>query len=134
MEEQARQENAPELTAAPPRSPPFPVDAAIPSDRAITSSNHYTTGFGLPVRVGNYLLTREIATGGMGTVYEAVQDQPRRIVALKLLRVGRQSPPQQRRFEFESQLLARLRHPGIAQVFEAGTHGEGEARIPFFAM
>src|SRR5204863_7956973 len=98
MEEQARQEKMPQLTAVPPQSSPFP---AAPSalDRSIMSTSHHSTGLGLPVRVGNYLLTREIATGGMGTVYEAVQDQPRRVVALKLLRVGRRSGPQKRRFE-----------------------------------
>src|SRR4051794_22408946 len=49
------------------------------------------------VRVGRYHLQRQIATGGMGTVYEAVQDQPRRTVALKLMRVGIASRANQRR-------------------------------------
>ena len=39
-----------------------------------------------------------------------------------------------RRFEYESQVLARLRHPGIAQVFEAGTHDDGSCVVPYFAM
>ncbi len=73
-------------------------------------------------RVGSYTLRRLIGTGGMGAVYEAEQDNPRRIVALKVLRTGIASAGAQRRFEYESQLLARLRHPGIAQVYEAGTH------------
>ena len=38
------------------------------------------------------------------------------------------------RFEFESQLLARLQHPGIAQVYEAGTHDDGEGGVPYFVM
>jgi CHASE2 domain-containing sensor protein len=106
---------------------------------------HGTLGHLLSIRVGNYLITREIAVGGMGAVYEAVQDQPRRVVALKLLRGGRSggggggpiagpSRAQQRRFEFESELLARLRHPGIAQVFEAGTHRHGDHEILYYAM
>jgi tetratricopeptide (TPR) repeat protein len=39
-----------------------------------------------------------------------------------------------RRFEYESQILARLRHPGIAQVYEAGTHRDDSGTVPFFAM
>ena len=36
-----------------------------------------------------------------------------------------------RRFEYESQILARLRHPGIAQVYEAGTHRDESGTVPF---
>ena len=39
-----------------------------------------------------------------------------------------------RRFEFESQTLARLKHQGVAQVYEAGTHDEGEGGVPYFIM
>ncbi len=82
----------------------------------------------------------------MGAVYEAVQEQPRRTVALKVMRRGIASRSALRRFEYEAQLLARLRHPGIAQVFEAGTYDEGpvgeadasgaapEGGVPYFAM
>ncbi len=85
-------------------------------------------------RIGRYCLTHLIASGGMGTVYEADQDQPRRTVAVKLMRRGVATPFALRRFEFESELLAKLRHPGIAQVYEAGTHGTGVEAVPFFAM
>ncbi|MFA9566535.1 MAG: serine/threonine protein kinase, partial [Acidimicrobiales bacterium] len=44
------------------------------------------------------------------------------------------SPSALRRFEYEAQLLARLRHPCIAQIYEAGTHDEGGTTVPFFAM
>jgi non-specific serine/threonine protein kinase/serine/threonine-protein kinase len=70
----------------------------------------------------------------MGAVYEAQQKQPRRLVALKLIRSGIASPSALKRFEYEAQLLARLRHPGIAQVYEAGTHDDGTGPVPFFAM
>ena len=70
----------------------------------------------------------------MGAVYEAMQEQPRRRVALKIMKTGVTSRSAQRRFEFESQLLARLHHPGIAQVFEAGTHDDGRGGVPYFAM
>jgi len=70
----------------------------------------------------------------MGTVYVAVQERPRRTVALKLMKAGIASRSALRRFEYESQILARLRHPNIAQVYESGTHDEGAGSVPFFAM
>jgi WD40 repeat protein len=95
----------------------------------------------LPSRIGRYHIKRLIGAGGMGAVYEAVQEQPRRVVALKVMKQGIASRSALRRFEYEAQLLARLRHPGIAQVYEAGTHfepggmgGVGGGTVPFFAM
>ncbi|MFQ5493750.1 MAG: protein kinase [Phycisphaerae bacterium] len=87
-----------------------------------------------PRQVGAYRITRRIASGGMGTVYEAAQERPRRVVAVKLMKQGIASRSALRRFEFESQLLARLRHPGIAHVYEAGTHDDGHGVVPYFAM
>ncbi|MCO6435482.1 MAG: serine/threonine protein kinase [Phycisphaerae bacterium] len=89
---------------------------------------------GIPQRIGQYRIKRAIASGGMGTVYEAVQEKPRRTVAVKLMRAGIASRSALRRFEYESQLLARLRHPSIAQVYDAGTHKDGEVAVPYFAM
>ena len=92
----------------------------------------------VPRRIGNYRVKRLIASGGMGAVFEAVQDSPRRTVALKVMKPGLSSRSALRRFEYEAQVLARLRHAGIAQIFEAGTHEDGEQTgrepIPFFVM
>ena len=88
-------------------------------------------------RLGHYHIKRLIASGGMGTVYEAVQERPRRVVALKVMRRGIASRSALRRFEYEAQILARLRDPGIAQIYEAGTQedaGDPGESIPFFAM
>ncbi|MHC5002929.1 MAG: serine/threonine protein kinase [Planctomycetota bacterium] len=88
-------------------------------------------------RIGKYHVRRVIDSGGMGTVYEAVQERPRRTVALKVIREGLTSPSAARRFEYEAQILARLRHPGIAQVFDAGTDTDPTtpgASMPYFAM
>jgi tetratricopeptide (TPR) repeat protein len=87
-------------------------------------------------RIGAYRIVRTIASGGMGTVYEAVQDHPKRAVALKVIRPGIASPSALRRFQHEAELLGRLSHPGIAHIYEAGTHaGPDEAHtLPFFAM
>ncbi len=91
----------------------------------------------LPERIGRYHIKRVIASGGMGTVYEAVQENPRRVVAVKVMKEGIASRSALRRFEYESQILARLRHSGIAQIFEAGTHDNPAvpgAAVPYFAM
>lgn len=88
-------------------------------------------------RIGRYTIRRLIGEGGMGAVYEAEQDNPRRIVALKVMRDGVGAGQSARRFEYEAQLLARLRHPGIAQIYEAGTHQAGAVgggAIPYYAM
>ena len=84
--------------------------------------------------VAGYHVERIIGTGGMGTVYEAVQDEPRRSVALKVMSRHVASHAALRRFRFEAEVLGRLRHPNIAQVYQAGMHGTGNARAPFFAM
>jgi serine/threonine protein kinase len=88
----------------------------------------------IPDKIGHYHIKRVIAAGGMGVVYEAIQEHPRRTVALKVVKQGIASRSALRRFEYESQILARLRHPGIAQVYEAGMHDDGSGGTPFFAM
>ncbi|MEM9663209.1 MAG: serine/threonine-protein kinase, partial [Planctomycetota bacterium] len=92
-----------------------------------------------PVRVGSFRVLGELGSGGMGIVYEAEQDRPKRSVALKLLRGGGARDRLARRFEREAELLARLHHNGIAQVFEAGsatveTSEGGSYDAPYFAM
>src|SRR5262245_40263408 len=85
----------------------------------------------LPPRVGRYRVLGLLGEGGMGAVYEAEQDRPRRPVAVKVVRPGLASPALIGRFAHEAQILARLHHPGIAQVYEAGLDENGQ---PFFAM
>jgi len=87
-------------------------------------------------RVGQFTIQRVVASGGMGTVYEARQERPNRTVALKIMKMWATSRAALKRFEFESQVLARLTHPNIAQVYEAGTH-EGpspNSGVPYFVM
>ena len=86
---------------------------------------------GLPQHVGRYRILRWLSEGGMGAVYEAEQDSPRRIVALKVIRPEVISPSTIKRFAQEAQILGRLHHPGIAQIYEAGMTEDGR---PFFAM
>ncbi|MHC4993873.1 MAG: protein kinase domain-containing protein, partial [Planctomycetota bacterium] len=88
----------------------------------------------MPKQIGKYRIKKLIGTGGMGSVYQAVQEQPRRNVAIKLMKSGVASSSALRRFEYESQLLARLRHPGIAEVYDAGTHEAHDGSVPYFVM
>jgi len=88
----------------------------------------------IPERIGQFRIERMIASGGMGTVYQATQEHPRRVVALKLMKQGIASRSALRRFEYEGQILAHLRHSGIAQIFEAGAHRDENGATPFFAM
>ena len=96
-------------------------------------------------RVGGYAVRRILGVGGMGVVYEAEQEKLHRKVALKLIRPGMATKSMIARFEYEAQLVGRLQHPGIAQVFEAGLHrpkagahplqtGSFDEEQPFFAM
>ncbi len=88
----------------------------------------------LPPRIGDYTIVRQIGRGGMGVVYEAAQASPRRRVALKLLHPMQATPERLRRFRHEAELLGRLQHPGIAQIFESGHYDVGRGPQPFFAM
>lgn len=91
-------------------------------------------GGSAPTRVGGHVVLRLLGAGRFGSVYEAVQPKTRRVVALKVLRLGRLGAKALQRFEFEARALARLSHPGIAQLYEVGIDTEtGEAR-PFMAM
>jgi serine/threonine protein kinase len=86
-----------------------------------------------PTMIGGFRIISCLGEGGMGTVFEAEQEHPQRRVAVKVLR-GFSTPSMQRRFEFESELLGRLHHPGIAQIFEAGTADSRQGAQPYFAM
>ncbi|MFA5190497.1 MAG: serine/threonine-protein kinase [Verrucomicrobiia bacterium] len=80
---------------------------------------------------GRYDLLEEIGRGGMGVVYRARQKELDRVVALKIILAGQLASPEVvRRFLAESRAAARLQHPNIVRVFEAG---EFQGRH-FFAM
>lgn len=82
--------------------------------------------------VGKYEVEHLIGEGGMGAVYVAWQASPiRRRVALKRIRAGFLSPELLTRFHAERDALARLNHPYIAQVFDAGVAEDG---TPYLAM
>ena len=60
--------------------------------------------------LGQFLVLHAIGSGGMGVVYAAQQDRPRRTVAIKVLRRGFRHPEIVRRFEREAEVLGRLQH------------------------
>ena len=83
-------------------------------------------------RIGRYRLLQSIGEGGAGIVYLAEQSEPvRRRVALKVIRLGMDTPSVIARFEAERQALALMDHPNIARVFDAGAT---EAGRPYFVM
>ncbi len=85
-----------------------------------------------PEDFGDYVIDGEIGRGGMGVVYRAHQRSLDRDVALKLLPFELlESEDFLERFEREARLMARLTHPGIARVFEAGISALGQ---PFLAL
>ncbi len=115
-----------------PTDPPNPL-AAAESETTLARVVHRTgTAEGAPpARVGRYQVLEEIGRGGMGVVYRAEQSEPvRRQVALKLLLSHRGSRHAER-FREECQTIARMRHPNIAQMLDAGETEEGH---PFLVL
>jgi len=83
-------------------------------------------------RIPGYRIVRTLGEGGMGIIYLADQTEPvKRRVAIKLIKPGMDSKQVLARFEAEQQALALLDHPGIAQVYNAGTTETGR---PYFVM
>jgi len=86
----------------------------------------------IPATIGSYRIQRRLGEGGMGIVYEAEQQAPKRLVAIKVVRGGRHVDGYHiKLFEREAQTLARLKHPSIAAIYHGGRTDEGEH---YFAM
>ena len=92
-----------------------------------------TAGSGTSVeRIGRYNLLEQIGEGGWGVVYRAEQQEPvRRLVALKIIKLGMDTKQVLARFEAERQALALMDHPNIAKVFDGGATESGR---PYFVM
>ncbi|MEQ1519478.1 MAG: serine/threonine-protein kinase, partial [Usitatibacteraceae bacterium] len=108
-------ETVPKLAPAPPRS----------------------SGYAIGTRVGSFALLRMLGRGGMGEVWLANQVDGRieREVALKLPTVYLHSEVWRERFSRERDILAKLAHPNIARLFDAGVSDEeGSRGQPYLAM
>jgi tetratricopeptide (TPR) repeat protein len=93
------------------------------------------------VQIGRYRIIRRLGVGGMGVVYEAEQDSPRRRVAVKVMHSFLLSPERlEERFVREGQIQAKLSHPFIAQIHETGVaaaddgSGVGSSGTPYMVM
>jgi tetratricopeptide (TPR) repeat protein len=108
------------------------MDAAEANTRSQASTEECAPPGVVSRTIGDYRILRKIGEGGMGVVYQAEQQQPRRLVALKVIRGGSYVDEHAvKLFQREAQALARLKHPGIAAIYGAGRTAEGEH---FFAM
>lgn len=83
---------------------------------------------------GGFRLVELIAIGGMGAVYRAEQESPRRAVAIKLMRGDMLGADSWRRLRREANALARLDHPAIARIHSAGLHRDPTGPTPYLAM
>ncbi len=105
-------------------------------DRALSDDEELGTRLApsLPRQIGKYRILSICGTGGMGTVFEAEQDSPLRRVALKVIQSSVPRPDLLRRFRRETEILGRLQHPCIAQIFDAGEFEQDGVLRPYFAM
>ncbi len=116
---------------SPPAEPDAPLQEKAAADAAV--SNKETAPVepeGLP-SVAGYEIVRELGRGGMGVVYQARHLKLNRVVALKMVRVGHLADPEDLvRFLMEGEVVARIHHPNIVQIYEVGAHNH----LPYFAL
>lgn len=118
------------------------LDAYDDSDGVIDQRTDAWLGLGGPdvlslggQRIGRFKLERVLGEGAMSAVYVARQANPDRLVALKIFRTALPLIDARQRFRREAQALARLRHPNIAAIYEAGLHETNDNRaIPYLAI
>ncbi len=108
-----------------------PLDGCEPGEMAGRLASDLRDDGRAPERIGRFRVVGMVGEGGMGVVYEAMQDTPARSVAVKVIQLGMNTKQVIARFEAERSALARMDHPGIAMVFDAGATEEGR---PWFAM
>ncbi len=105
---------------------------ATPTLAAAAASEPVAPARTIPEAIGEYRVVDLLGEGGMGVVYEAEQASPHRRVALKVMRQGHfVDEAHARMFHREAETLGRLKHPGIAAIYESGHTDDGH---DFFAM
>src|SRR6266478_4649876 len=109
-----------------------PSEAAGPSNAGATLPITLAPSEKAGDRIGRYKLLQQLGEGGCGVVYMAEQEQPvRRMVALKVIKLGMDTKSVIARFEAERQALALMDHPNIAKILDVGATDTGR---PFFVM
>ncbi|HYV34545.1 MAG TPA: serine/threonine-protein kinase [Gemmataceae bacterium] len=108
---------------------PGPLDALPPvPNRAPLRGNASSES---SIQIPGYEILGEVGRGGMGVVYKARALRLDRIVALKMLLAGTHAGEMERaRFVHEAESVARLQHPHIVALYEAGQHGN----LPYFTL
>lgn len=116
---------------------PFEEEESDPGDDTCPSGSSSSDGDGANPEVvlkqsfGHFKIHKQLGRGGMGTVYQARQSNPDRWVAVKMIQAGGFATQSfRRRFKQEADATARLKHPNIVSVYEAGEIDE----VPYFTM
>ncbi len=115
---------------------PSPVPAGEPPSARDTGASvglwRRNEGAARAPAVPGMRIERLLGEGGFGAVWLAEQQEPvRRRIALKVLRATMPGPRLRARFDAERQLLARMEHPGVARIYDAGEADDGRL---WFAM
>ncbi len=130
----------PKTTCHSPSDPPDETIRCRPASESLESASRDGTPTSgrtdadrlIGTLIGKFRIESVIASGGMGTVYKAIQEHPvRRPVALKMIKAGLADPSTLSRFIAERQVLALMDHPDIARVYEADATSDGN---PYLAM
>ncbi len=113
-----------------------PVDAPIAQDLASRLAEIFETSVHeqpIPSRIGRYQVMGELGRGGSAVVLRAIQDGPDREVALKVL-MRLPAASAMRHFRLEVTALAKVSHPGIAAIYDAGVHEFEWGACPWIAV
>ncbi len=117
----------------PPDVPAGTSDSERPTvSSARARAGNSATTIVIPASIGGYRILSKLGEGGMGVVFEAEQRNPKRRVALKVVRGGPfVDETRLKLFQREVDTLARLKHPNIGGIYESGRTEDGQH---FFAM
>ncbi len=100
------------------------VGVAFEATQRSDDAPHADAELARGARVGRYEVLERIGAGAMGTVYAALDPSLDRKVALKLIRAQVAGPELEARLLREAKAMARLSHPEVIAIYDAGRHGD----------